>query len=144
MKKYYLIEQPPVARKYTFLVDDISDKLNYGLATDIHKINYNLKLMGEKFNIDVKVGLLMAESKGSTFVFDLGHFISILELRADQQEGKMAFYDCVIDIPRSELNEILVKRYSQNIATEWFKVHDRLNVNLSPETDIVQIIKPDF
>lgn len=144
MEKYYLIEQPPLAEKYTFLVDDISDKVNYGRATDIDKINYNRKIMGEKFNIDVKVGLLMAESKGSTFVFDLGQFICVLELRADQKEGKMTFFDCVIDMPKSDINKMLVDAYSQNIANEWFKVQERLLANLSPETDIVRLHKPEF
>ena len=144
MKKYFIIEQPPICEQYTFLVDDISDKKNYGLATDIDKINYNRKILGENFNIDIKVGLLMAESKGSTFVLDLGHFICILELKADEKEGKMAFFDCVIDIPKSELNEILVKRYSQNIANEWFKIQDILLQDLKDETDIVRIYKPEF
>ena len=86
----------------------------------------------------------MAESKGGTFVFDLGHFIVVLELRSDQKEGKMAFYDCVIDIPKEELNKILVERYSQNIANEWFKLYDILNADLKQEDDIVQLYKPEF
>ena len=144
MEKYYLIEQPPLAEKYTFLVDDISDKVNYGRTTDIDKINYNRKIMGEKFDIDVKVGLLMAESKGSTFVFDLGQFICVLGLRADQKEGKMTFFDCVIDMPKNDINKMLVNAYSQNIANEWFKVQERLLADLSPETDIVRLHKPEF
>jgi len=70
MKKYYIIEQPPISDKYTFLVDNISNKVNYGLTTDIEKINYTIKVIGENFNIDVKIGLLISQSKGSTFVFD--------------------------------------------------------------------------
>ena len=144
MEKYYLIEQPPIAEKYTFLVDDISDKVNYGRATDIDKINYNRKLMGEKFDIDLKVGLLMAESKGSTFVFDLGTFITVLELRADQKEGKMTFFDCVIDMPKSDINKMLVDAYSQNIANEWFKIQERLLENFPLENDTVRLHKPEF
>lgn len=144
MEKYYIIEQPPLAEKYTFLVDDISEKVNYGRTTDIDKINYNLKLMGEKFNIDVKIGLLLAESKGSTFVFDLGHFITVLELRGDLKEGKMTFFDCLIDMPKHELNEMLANAYSQNIANEWFKLQEKLLLDLIPETNIVQLYKPNF
>ncbi len=144
MEKYYLIEQPPIAEKYTFLVDDISDKVNYGQATDIDKINYNRRLIGEKFNIDLKVGLLMAESKGSTFVFDLGYFVTVLELRADLQEGKMTFFDCLIQMPKQGLNKILVDAYSQNIANEWFRIQERLLKKLTSETDIVRLYKPDF
>jgi len=144
MEKYYIIEQPPISDNYTFLVDDISNKVNYGLTTDIDKINYNRKIIGENFNIDIKIGLLMSKSKGSTFVFDLGNFITVLELRADELEGKMAFYDCFIDMPKEALNNILTQAYSQNIATEWFKVQEKLLENFSLKNDIVRLFKPVF
>jgi len=41
----------------------------------------------------------------------------------------MAFYDCVIDMPKEALNNILTQAYSQNIATEWFKVQKKLLEN---------------
>nr|WP_315154625.1 hypothetical protein [uncultured Flavobacterium sp.] len=144
MEKYYIINQPPLAEKYIFLVDDKSEKVNYGLTTDIDKINYNRKILGENFNIEIKVGLLMAESPGTTAVFQLGNFITVLELRKDQKAGKMAFFDCIIDMPRNELNDMLVKAYSQNIANEWFKHYDYLNANFSLENDIIELYKPDF
>jgi hypothetical protein len=144
MEKYYIINQPPLVEKYTFLVDDISDKVNYGLATDINKINYNIKLLGESFNIDIKVGLLMAESIGTTAVFELGNFISVLELHKNQKEGKMTFFGCNINMEREEINDILVKRYSQNIANEWFKHYDIIISNYSIENDIIQLHKPNF
>src|SRR5690606_42126200 len=111
---------------------------------DIDKINYNRKMIGENFNIDVKIGVLMSQSKGSTFVFELGNFITVLELRADELEGKMAFYDCIMDMPRAVLNNILTYASSQNIATEWFKVQEKLLENFSQENDIVRLLKPDF
>jgi len=144
MKKYYIVQQPPLAEKYTFLVDDVSEVVNYGLATDMDKINYNRKIMGESFNIDIKVGLLMAESKGATFVFDLGRFVTVLELRADEKEGEMAFYDYDVNATREELNKILVERYSQNIANEWFRIQKELLEDFIPEDDVVRLHKPDF
>ncbi len=43
-----------------------------------------------------------------------------------------------------KLNEIPAKVYLQNIANEWFKVQDKLLANLTPETDIVKLHKPNF
>ena len=61
-----------------------------------------------------------------------------------QKEGKMTFFDCVINMPKDDINKMLVDAYSQNIANEWFKVQERLLSNLSPETDIVRLYKPEF
>ena len=144
MKKYCSINQPPLAEKYVFLVDDISDKLNYGKTTDIDKLNYNVKLLGEKFNIEMQVGAMMAESKGITAVFALGNFITVLEIMKDFKKGKMAFFDRILDMERSAINEMLVNAYSKNIANEWFKQYDALNLNFSEENDIVELYKPHF
>jgi hypothetical protein len=39
MEKHFLIEQPPLSAKYKLLVDDMSEKRNFGVTTDIDKIN---------------------------------------------------------------------------------------------------------
>ncbi|WP_430614427.1 hypothetical protein [Flavobacterium sp. JP2137] len=143
MPKRYLIIQPPLSDKYTFLVDYISENQSYGWATDIQKINYNRKILGDAFNIDVKISLLLSEAEGSTFVFGLGYFVAVLELQNDEQEGRMTFYHCLVDIVRSDLLELFSRRYSNSIAVKWLEVYDYIMQNLTPERDSVQLLKPE-
>ncbi|MEM7085239.1 MAG: hypothetical protein AAF489_03605 [Bacteroidota bacterium] len=142
MNKHYLLKQPPLAEKFTFLVDVITDDGNYGLATDIDKVNYNRQLIGE-LNKDVKIGLLMSENKGSTFVFDLGNFITVLEISSDELDGMMAFYHCVVDVGQDQLLPLLEARYSKKVAREWFALQEKMLANFSPDHDIVQLHRPE-
>ena len=142
MKKYFLIPQPPITEKFTFLVDDISEKKNWGLTEDIDKIEYNRKLLGENFNVDLKVNLLMSE-KDVTNIFTLGNFITVLEMREDQKEGRMTFFDCVMDMPKDELKYMIGEVFSKNIVEEWIKFYDLLNLDFSEENDIVDLFKPE-
>lgn len=142
MEKYYIIRQPPLAEKYTFLVDQISIKSDYGLATDIQKIDYNRYILGETFNIEVNLSLLMTEEEGSTFVFDLGYFVVILEISKDQQQGQMSFYHALVSINRNELFKLFSQRYSTEIAAKWLEVYDFIHSDLMPDRNNVQIYKP--
>ncbi len=142
MEKYNFIAQPPISEKYTFLVDDISDAQDYGTTTDIQKIDYNRSVLGEAFNIEVNLSLLMTEHDGNTFVFDLGYFVVVFEISKTQKEGHMAFYHCLVDIEHKELFELFSKRYSADIAAKWIEVYDFILSDLHADRDNVQICKP--
>ena len=144
MKKYFLIPQPPITEKFTFLVDDISEKKNWGLTIDADKIAFNRKLLGENFNIDLKVNLLMTE-KGIAKIFTLGNFITVLEMREDQKEARMTFFDCVMNMPKDELKYMIGEVFSKNIVEEWIKFYDLLNLDFLEENDLVELYRPhDF
>lgn len=142
MKKYFLVPQPPATDKYTFLVDDISNKKNWGKTTDIDKIEFNRRLLGEEINIDINVKLLFTE-QGSTTVFPLGRFITVLQISKDESKGAMTFLDFDTKATRNELREMIGKQFSDNIINEWLKVYDILVLEFKPEDDCVRIEKPD-
>ncbi len=56
----------------------------------------------------------------------------------------MAFYHCEINVPKDDLRNILIDRYSLNIAMEWFKIYDFIHENLARIRDNVQIYKPNY
>ena len=141
MEKHFLVLQPPFAEKYSFLVDDISNKSNWGSTTDIDKINYNRKLLGEDFNIDIKVNLLLSE-KGGTSVLPLGRFITIIQLREDENMGRMTFFDFDTSGSKTEIEQMLKTAYSENIVDAWFKVYDILKKEFQEEDDNVALLKP--
>ncbi|MGE0079621.1 MAG: hypothetical protein AB7S48_17300 [Bacteroidales bacterium] len=142
MKKHYLVQQPPLTEKYTFLVDNISNNKNWGRTTDIDKIEYNRNLLGDDLNIDIKINLLFTE-KGLTTVIPLGRFITIIQIREDENEGAMTFFDFDIEHPIEELKELISKTFSENITKEWIKVYETLKSEFKDEDDIVRLEKPD-
>jgi hypothetical protein len=143
MKKYFLIPQPPLTDKYTFLVDEINELGNWGMTTDIDKVLYNRDLFGEDFNIDIKIKLLLTK-KGVTFVVPFGKFITIMKIRDDENEGTMTFFDYDVDMSRGAL-EIMLESvgYSAAIVNEWLKFYDLMHLEFKAESDNVVLLKPD-
>ncbi len=135
-KDFYFIPQPPLSNKFNFLVDDLGDKLPWGRTADIAKIDYNRKLLGEDFNLDLKEKMKLAK-EGMTMIFPVGRYITILKLRADEKEGSMTFMDYQIELPREEIKSMLLERFSENIANEWLKHYDKFQVNFDEEDDVV-------
>lgn len=142
MKKHFLIPQPPATKKYTFLVDDINHLKNWGLATDLDKIEYNRRLLGEDFNIDLKVKLLFTD-KGSTTVLPIGRFITVIQTRADENAGRMMFLDFDVRLTREEIRDNLTKTFSVNIADKWLEFYDLMRLEFTHDDDNVLLLKPD-
>ncbi len=143
MKKYYLINQPPFAEKFTFLVDDITDNKNWGMTTDLEKIKYNRKIFGEDIDIDIQIRQCLAE-KGTTAVFSFGRFIIIFEIRKDNKSGRMIFFDFETDLTKKEIETALSHTYSENIIKAWFKSYDELAKNFNSINDLAILLKPEF
>ena len=143
MKKHFLVSQPPLTEKYSFLVDDINQSRNWGVTTDIDKIEYNRNLLGDDFNIDIKIKLLFTK-KGMTFVVPIGRFITIVKIREDEKEGSMTFFDFDIGYSRDALELILEEAgYSVSIINDWLKYYDLMSLEFSSEQDNVVLLKPD-
>ncbi len=143
MKKQFLITQPPITEKYSFLVDDINQLGNWGMTTDIDKIEYNRNLLGDDFEIDIKIKTLFTK-KGITFVVPIGRFITIVKIRADEEEGSMTFFDFDIGYSRGAMEVILEEAgYSVSIIEEWLKCYDLMHSKFSSEHDNVVLFKPD-
>ena len=143
MKKHFLIAQPPLASNYTFLVDEINELHNWGMATDIGKVEYNRDLLGDEFNIDLKIKLLFTK-KGCTFVVPIGRFITIMKIRDDENEGSMTFFDFDVEASRGALEVMLEEvGYSVAIVNEWLKCYDLMHLEFKAENDNVVLLKPD-
>ena len=141
MKKHFLIPQPPIAEKLTFLVDDLNETRTVGIATDLDKIEYNLKLIGDDFNQDLEIGINFLE-KGITDVVDLGRYISVVAIKKDQTEGKMYFFDSTVDFSRDELIEQMEMLFNESIANKFISIYDLMVSESSPSFDNVELLIP--
>jgi hypothetical protein len=143
MEKYYLINQPPIAQKFTLLVDDITESGNWGMATDVDKIKYNREVIGKDIDIDIEIRQSLAET-GTTSVFSFGRFIVVLEIRKDSKKGRMSFFDFQVDLTIDEIKKSLVPVYSETIINAWFKSFYVLKENFSEINDLAEILKPEI
>ena len=143
MKKHFVVLQPPLTEKYRLLVDEMSDKRNFGSTSDIDKIEYNKRILGDDFNIDLTIKNLFTD-EGITSVFPLGCFITVLQLKKDGTEGKMTFFDFDIETDKEELKSILRQQFSENIVHLWFHVYDILQLEFSEKDDHYELFRPDF
>ncbi|NCQ11973.1 MAG: hypothetical protein GW809_07515 [Bacteroidetes bacterium] len=141
MKKYFLVPQPPLSNKLTFLVDDLNETRTVGIATDLDKIEYNLKLIGDDFNQDLEIGINFLE-KGITDVVDLGRFISVVAIKKDRTKGKMYFFDSNINFSREELIEQMEMLFDENIAKKFITIYDLMVLESSPSFDNVELLIP--
>jgi len=143
MGKLFFIDQPPLTRRYRLLVDSTSKNKKYGLTTDIDKIRYNTNLLGLEFNLNLKLNLLSTD-EGSTVVFPIGTFITVLQLRKDENEGIMSFFDFNIKINDSNFILELEKMYSKNIVDKWLSVYKTLHSDFSEDEDVVDLFIPEL
>jgi len=141
MKKYFLVPQPPVADKLTFLVDDLNETRTFGVTTDLDKIEYNLKLMGDDFNQDIEIGINFLE-KGITEVIDLGRYIAVVGVKKDKTEGKIHFFDSTTNFTRSELIAQMELLFTKNIAEKFINIYDIMVSESSPNFDNVELLVP--
>ncbi len=141
MKKYFLIPQPPVADKLTFLVDDLNETRTFGVTTDLDKIEYNLKLMGDDFNQDLEIGINFLE-KGITEIIDLGRYIAVIGLKKDKTEGEIHFFDSTANFTREELIAQMELLFTENIAKKFINIYEIMISESSPNFDNVELLVP--
>ena len=143
MKRQFLVPQPPLADKLTFLVDDINESRTLGLTTDFDKIEYNLKLIDESFRQDLEIGLNFSET-GITDVVDLGRYIAVIEIKKDQSTGKMHFFDTTVNFSKEELSGMLKSdfKFSAGITERFMVIYDLMKSESSPSFDNVELLRP--
>ncbi len=142
MKKHFIVSQPPLTSKYQMLVDDMSEKRNFGWTNDIDKIEYNKKLLGEEFNMELTIKNMFTD-EGISSVFPVGAFITVLQMRKDEKEGKMTFMDYDTDMTEDELRNLLLGVFSENITNSCINVYRVLRENFTKEDDTVELLVPN-
>ncbi|MGG5487122.1 hypothetical protein [Gaetbulibacter sp. PBL-D1] len=143
MKKQFLIPQPPLTDKLTFLVDDINESHTLGLTTDFDKIEYNLKLIDESFRQDLEIGLNFSET-GIMDVLDIGRYIAVIGIKKYQSTGKIYFFDTTVNFSRKELSEMLKAdfKFSAGIIERFMVIYDLMKSESSPSFDNVELLRP--
>lgn len=141
MKKYYLIPQPPLTKQVSFLVDDISNKSNWGRTTDSDKVEYNFNLIDKNFKLDLEVQTAFVK-KGLSKVFPLGRFITVVTANKEFTKVDMTFFDFDIPADKAELSNMLLELYTENIVISWFEVQRFLKIHFTDKDDSVALLKP--
>lgn len=132
---FYLIPQPPISNKFNFLVDLLEENAEWGDTSDLLKIEYNRRLLGDEFNDDFNEKMLLA-TDGLTLVFPLGRYITIFGLRKDEKQGRMTFLNFRINKSREDIVLMLRERFSENITNEWLKYYDKFQVDFDEEDNV--------
>lgn len=140
MQKYPFVKQPPLTGKFNFLVDGLIDNKNYGEATDIDKIEYNLDILGNdiKFNTEVHTALLTKKSLAT--VISIGRYITILLLNKDRDAGRMVFIEFDTGKDINDLRKILLEEYDLNITNEWLSVYEKYKHHYSDKDDNSELL----
>lgn len=142
MKKYFFIPQPPLTRQVSFLVDDISDKSNWGRTTDSDKVEYNFNLIDSNFKLDLEIQTAFVK-KGLSKVLPLGRFITVITANKEFTSVDMTFYDFDIPIDKAVLSNTLLEQYTENIVISWFEVQSFLQNHFTDKDDTVALLKPN-
>lgn len=142
MKKNYLIEQPPNSDYYNLLVQDKSENGMFGVTQDISQIDYNREIIGEWFDIEVAIKQLINEH-GVTTAFQCGTYICVLQLKYDNSEGTMTFYDFE-GFRNPELIETLETNnvYSKPVLDGIRQLFQKMEKSEVQELDTVRLVVP--
>ncbi|MFD2937072.1 hypothetical protein [Spirosoma flavum] len=142
MGNFDWVLQPPLAEKVTFLVDDLEPSGGYGFTTDIEKIDYNRRHLGINTNLDIGIRTSLSTARGISSVAPLGRYITVIEIKSNEQEGMMWFIDFQKTKSPEEMRKILYKDMSKAIAEQWFAVQAQLVESYNPASDNwVQLLK---
>lgn len=138
MANFDWIAQPPKSDQYTFLVDDLNPSATYGYTTDQDKVNYNRKLMGANFNLDLSVNTALAK-KGVSAVLPLGRYVTIFQTSSNESSGSMTFIDYQISLLPNELQRILSSAFPSELVIACLELKALLSTDFSPSDDIVRL-----
>ena len=141
MNKYFLIPQPPIAEKLTFLVDDINETKTLAVTTDAEKIEYNLKLMGNDFLQDLEIGINFLE-KGITEVIDVGRYIAVVGITKKNIGSKIYLFDTTTKFTRAELTSQIEELFGKNTSKKFIDIYDLMVSESSPNSDNVELFLP--
>ena len=140
MDKFLFIKQPPLTSKFNFLVDGLTPNKQYGEATDIGKIEYNLDILGNNIKLDTEVHTTLLTKKSIGTVIPIGRYITILLLNKDRDAGRMVFIEFDTSKDINELKQILLEEYDKNIANEWLSVYEKYKHHYSDKEDNAELL----
>ena len=143
MERKFLVTQPPLSEKYRLLVDDITEKRNLGITTDVDKIEYNLNLLGESFKKDLEIQKLLT-NKGLTTVIPIGCFVTVLQLNKDNNTGTMVFFDFDAGVDTERIKTLLKPIFSKSVINEFFKIQESMLSEFDEEDDLFDLILPNL
>jgi hypothetical protein len=139
MATRFIVPQPPLNDKYQLLVEEISVSGDWGMTTDIDMINYNLKLLEVEFGMSIQKDL-PTSTKGISGVVPIGKFITIIQIKKDDSDARMAFYDFSVELEK--VFEPLKETFSENVVTRWMELYHSMKTNFSEAEDRVELFKP--
>jgi hypothetical protein len=140
MNKYDYLSQPKEPR-LVFLIDFWGVPNRLGATSEIDKIEYNLNLMEDY----VKLGTEIYDDysiNGTTSVFPVGRFITILQLMKGRQSGCMTFFEFNRNKSSLEMKEVITESFGIAVAEEVMKINWKMIENFKGEDDLVELIIP--
>ena len=140
MDNFLFVEQPPLTSKFNFLVDGLTPNKQYGEATDIEKIEYNLDILGNNIKLDTEIHTTLLTKKSLATVIPIGRYITILLLNKDRDAGRMVFIEFDTSKGINELKQILLEEYDTNIANEWVSVYEKYKQHYSDKDDNSELL----
>jgi hypothetical protein len=140
MVNYTFIKQPPLSKKFNFLVDALTENKKYGETTDIEKIEYNLEIFGNDVKIDLEISDVLLTKKSIATVIPIGKYITILMIDKGRNFGRMVFIQFDKEADIIGLEKILIEEYDINIANEWVSVYKKYKEHFSDKDDNAELL----
>jgi hypothetical protein len=140
MDKFLFVEQPPLTPKFNFLVDGLTPNKQYGEATDIEKIEYNLNILGNEIKLETEIQTILLTKKSLATVIPIGRYITILLLTKERDVGRMVFIEFDISKDINVFKQILLEEYDTNIANEWLSVYEKYKQHYSDKDDNAELL----
>ena len=140
MEKTFLIEQPPISKKYRLLIDDSSENRGICFTTDVDKVNYNLKILGVDLSLDTQIHNALSKD-GITSIFSLGRYVAILRIKKDETVKEFWFVDFELDIDFEEVNKTTLNGYfSDELIKNFNELREKLRASFSEEYDMIELV----
>ncbi len=142
MRKYFLIEQPPLSDKYRLLVDDINKTETFAMTIDIDKVWYNRKIIGDDMSIMLETYTALSD-KGATVLQPIGRYITIWQISKDEKTQRIWFVDHESNFSFRDVGrQIMGDYFSDDVYNEFEKIQSTLRLLFSEKLDIVELVLP--
>ena len=141
MRKHFLIEQPPISSKYRLLVDNINDTTTFAMTTDVDKVWYNRKVLGDDMSILLETYTALSDN-GTTVVLPAGRYVTIWQITKDEKTQRIWFIDHSSNISFRHLGKQIMgdTYFSDNVYNEFERIQELLRSSFNPDLDIVELV----
>lgn len=141
MKKYFLVEQPPISSKYRLLVDDINETETFAMTQDIDKVLYNRHVLGHDLNITLEMYTALS-SDGMTVVLPVGRYVTIWQISKDEKTQSILFVDYDTGLSFREVSQRggIESPYSDNVYNEFGRIESLMKAGFKNEDDIIELV----